>query len=83
MNWDHIEANWDQFSEIIRLQWGKLTVKQIIATAGNRNQLAGIIQTTYGISKEAAGQQVDAWLKHQDEEAYLIERATERNGSPQ
>jgi uncharacterized protein YjbJ (UPF0337 family) len=83
MNWDHIEANWDQFSEIIRVQWGKLTVKQIIATKGNRNQLEGIIQASYGISKEAADQQVGAWLKHQDEEAYLIERATERNGSSQ
>ena len=83
MNWDHIEGNWEQFIEIIRQQWGKLTVKQLNEIAGNRNKLAGIIQESYGISKNDADQQVDAWIKHQDEEAYLIERATERNGSPQ
>ncbi len=83
MNWDHIEGNWDQFTEIIRQQWGKLTAKQLDEIAGNRNKLAISIQTSYSISKVEADQQVDSWIKHQDAEAYLIERATERNGSPQ
>jgi uncharacterized protein YjbJ (UPF0337 family) len=83
MNWDHIEENWDQFINIVQQQWGKLTVKQLNSIQGNRNKLADIIKDSYGISKHEADEQVDSWIKLQDEEAYLIERATERNGSPQ
>jgi uncharacterized protein YjbJ (UPF0337 family) len=83
MNWDHIEENWDQFINIIQQQWGKLSVRQLNRIKGNRNKLADIIKDSYGISKKDADQQIDSWIKHQDEEAYLIERATERNGAPQ
>jgi uncharacterized protein YjbJ (UPF0337 family) len=83
MNWDHIEENWEQFNNIIQQQWGKLTIKQLDAIKGNRNKLSGLIQEAYGISKNDADHQLDEWIKLQDEEAYLIERATERNGSPQ
>jgi uncharacterized protein YjbJ (UPF0337 family) len=83
MNWDHIKENWDQFINIVQQQWGKLTAKQLNSIQGNRNKLADIIKDSYGISKHEADQQVDSWIKLQDEEAYLIERATERNGSPQ
>jgi uncharacterized protein YjbJ (UPF0337 family) len=83
MNWDHIEANWDQFINIIRQKWEKLTAQQLNAIQGNRNKLADIIKDSYGISKIDADQQVDSWIKLQDEEAYLIERASERNGAPQ
>jgi uncharacterized protein YjbJ (UPF0337 family) len=83
MNWDHIKENWDQFINIVQQQWGKLTAKQLNSIQGNRNKLADIIKDSYGISKHEADEQVDSWIKLQDEEAYLIERATERNGSPQ
>ncbi len=80
MNWDHIEANWDQFKIIVHQQWGKLTTNQINKITGKREKLIFMIQETYSASEGEAKHQVDVWLKQQDEEAYLIERATERNG---
>lgn len=83
MNWDHIEKNWDQFKIIIQQQWGKLTARQVNELSSDKQKLVIQIQETYSTSKGDAEQQVDVWLKKQDEEAYLIERATERNGEKQ
>src|SRR5690349_15628471 len=52
MNWDRIEGNWKQFKGGVKQQWGKLTDSQIDTMAGKRDQLAGKIQETYGISRE-------------------------------
>jgi uncharacterized protein YjbJ (UPF0337 family) len=83
MNWDHVERNWDQFKIIIRQQWGKLTASQMNELSSDKQKLVIQIQETYSVSKDEAESQVDAWLKQQDEEAYLLERATERNGEKQ
>ena len=80
MNWDHIEENWDQFKIIIQQQWGKLTTLKINEVNANRPKLIIQIQESYSASRNDAEHQVDVWLKQLDEEAYLIERATERNG---
>ena len=83
MNWDHIEANWDQFKIIIQQHWGKLTASQVNELSSDKQKLVIQIQETYRASKVDAENQVDVWLKQQDEEAFLIERATERNGEKQ
>jgi hypothetical protein len=61
----------------------KLTVHQFELIAGNRSSLSEEIQKCYGISNIEAERQIDAWQERQNEAAYLIERATERNGAPQ
>jgi uncharacterized protein YjbJ (UPF0337 family) len=63
MNWDRIEGNWKQFKGNVKEQWGKLTDDQLDVIAGKRDHLAGRIQETYGISKDEAEKQVDAWQK--------------------
>lgn len=83
MNWDHIEQNWDQFKIIIQQHWGKLTATQVNESSGDKQKLVILIQETYSATKNDAESQVDVWLKKQDEEAYLMERATERNGEKQ
>jgi uncharacterized protein YjbJ (UPF0337 family) len=83
MNWDHIEGNWEQFKTNVQLRWGKLAVSQIENIFGKRDLLSNEIQKVYGISKVAADQQIDTWQEKQNAPAYLIERATERNGVPQ
>ena len=65
MNWDRIEGNWKQFTGSVKEQWGKLTHDQLEAIAGKRDQLAGKIQHTYGISKDAAEKQISAWQSQQ------------------
>ena len=61
MNWDRIEGNWKQFKGNAKEQWGKLTDDQLDVIAGKRDHLAGKIQETYGISKDAAEKQLTDW----------------------
>jgi uncharacterized protein YjbJ (UPF0337 family) len=61
MNWDRIEGNWKQISGRAKSQWGKLTDDELNVVAGKRDQLSGIIQERYGIAKDEAEKQMDAW----------------------
>ena len=67
MNWDRIEGNWKQFKGSVKAQWGKLTNDQLEAIGGKRDQLAGKIQETYGITKETTEKQISEWQTHQKE----------------
>lgn len=58
MNWDTIEGNWKQFRGKVKSQWGKLTDDQIDVINGQRDQLAGKIQESYGVTKDEAEQQI-------------------------
>jgi uncharacterized protein YjbJ (UPF0337 family) len=42
-------------------KWGKLTDDQLDVIAGKRDQLAGKIQETYGITKDEAEQQIKSF----------------------
>jgi uncharacterized protein YjbJ (UPF0337 family) len=63
MNWDRLEGNWKQMSGKAREQWGKLTDSDLQRIKGKRDQLAGLIQERYGIAKDEADKQADAWAK--------------------
>ena len=62
-NWDEIAGNWKQFTGKARQQWGKLTDDDLEVARGQREELVGKIQERYGITKEEANRQVDAWIK--------------------
>jgi uncharacterized protein YjbJ (UPF0337 family) len=65
MNWDRIEGNWKQFKGSIKEQWGKMTDDQLDVIAGKRDHLTGMIQESYGISKEETEKQVTEWQNRQ------------------
>ena len=65
MNWDQVEGNWKQLKGNVKEQWGKLTDDQLDVIAGKREHLAGKIQVAYGITKEAAEDQIANWQKNQ------------------
>lgn len=67
MNWDRIEGNWKQIQGRARAQWGKLTDDDLQVAKGNRDQLAGRIQERYGIAKDEAERQIDAWADRLDD----------------
>jgi uncharacterized protein YjbJ (UPF0337 family) len=67
MNWDRIEGNWNQYKGSAKQQWGKLTDDQLDVSSGKRDVLAGKIQEAYGISKDEAEKQVNAWQTVQQE----------------
>lgn len=63
MNWDRIEGNWKQVSGKALEKWGKLTNDHVDVIAGKRDQLSGKIQEAYGIGKEEADKQIDAFAE--------------------
>ena len=67
LNWDTIRGNWNQLKGNVKQQWGKLTDDDLMQLHGNRDELVGIIQERYGITKEAAQSQVDDWAGRQEQ----------------
>ena len=65
VTWDMITGNWKRFKGKIRRQWGKLTNDDLAVAQGRREELVGKIQARYGIDKEQADKQVEAWLQQQ------------------
>lgn len=58
MDWNIAEGNWKQFKGKVKTQWGKLTDDHLDVIAGKRDQLAGKIQESYGITKDEAEKQI-------------------------
>ena len=50
--------NWKQFKGKVKAQWGKLSDDHLDVIAGKRDQLAGKIQESYGITKDEAEKQI-------------------------
>jgi uncharacterized protein YjbJ (UPF0337 family) len=63
MNWDQVEGKWKQLGGKVREKWGKLTDDDLEVIAGTRDQLVGRLQERYGIAKEEAQKQADAFVK--------------------
>jgi uncharacterized protein YjbJ (UPF0337 family) len=61
MNWDQIEGKWKEMTGAAQKQWGKLTDSDLQEVKGNRRELAGKVQSAYGVTKEEAEKQVDDW----------------------
>lgn len=61
MNWDILEGKWKEYRGKAREQWGKLTEDDLDEIGGRRDQLTGKLQTRYGMAKDEAEREVDAW----------------------
>jgi uncharacterized protein YjbJ (UPF0337 family) len=61
MDWNRIEGNWKQVKGQVKEKWGKLTDDELEKMNGRREQLEGKIQERYGIAKDQAKKDVDAW----------------------
>lgn len=61
MEWQHIERNWQHYRHSVRSRWGRITEDELDLIAGRREQLAGHIQETYGISRNLAQMQLESW----------------------
>ena len=58
MNWDRAQGNWKQFKGKVKEQWGRLTDDSLDVIGGKRDQLAGKLQESYGITKDEAEKQI-------------------------
>jgi uncharacterized protein YjbJ (UPF0337 family) len=63
MNWNEMEGKWKQIQSSAKERWAKLTDDDLDIIAGKREGLVGKLQERYGITKEAAQQDADAWLR--------------------
>ena len=63
MNWDQIEGQWKQLKGRAQQKWGKLTSDDLDVIEGSRDELIGKIQHRYGVAREQAEKEVDAWRK--------------------
>jgi uncharacterized protein YjbJ (UPF0337 family) len=59
MTWDQIEGRYKQYSGCLIERWGKLVRDETIIIHGKREQLFGIIQERYHISKKESEMQVN------------------------
>jgi uncharacterized protein YjbJ (UPF0337 family) len=61
MNWDQVQGQWKQIKGSAREKWGKLTDDDLQIIAGQKDKLVGRLQERYGLTKEIAEEQADAW----------------------
>jgi uncharacterized protein YjbJ (UPF0337 family) len=56
-----LKGQWTQLKGQVREQWGKLTDDDLSQIQGRSEQLIGRIQERYGVAREEAQRQVEAW----------------------
>ena len=63
--WQRIEGNWKQFTGSVKERWAELTDDEVAELDGNKDQLVGKVQETYGTTRQEAEEQVDEWAADQ------------------
>ena len=63
MNWEQVEGKWDQFKGSVKEKWGKLKDDDLMMIKGRRENLTGRLKERYGLEKEAAEKEIDAWMQ--------------------
>ena len=66
MDWNRVQGNWKQVEGKVKAKWGKLTDDDLTAINGRREELEGKIQEYFGIAKDQARKDVDAWFTAQN-----------------
>jgi uncharacterized protein YjbJ (UPF0337 family) len=65
MNWDMLEGRWEQAKADVKAKWAKLTDDDLKGISARKDKLVGKLQERYGMMKDEAEKQVDAWLAKQ------------------
>ena len=58
MDWNLVEANWQQFRGDVHANWGRLTSGQLDIIAGARARLASQIRQAYDVTSGEAERQI-------------------------
>jgi uncharacterized protein YjbJ (UPF0337 family) len=61
MTWEQIAGSWKQMKGKLKQQWGKLTDDDLDVIDGKREELLGKLQQRYGIEREQAERQLNAF----------------------
>jgi uncharacterized protein YjbJ (UPF0337 family) len=68
MNFEQLEGKWKQYKGQVREKWGHLTDDDLKVIGGKRDKLIGRIQERYGVAKERASEEVDAFIRTLNEQ---------------
>ena len=63
MNWDRVKGNWKQATGSAKAKWGELTDDELVQISGERDKLVGKLQEKYGLARDEAEKEVDAWAE--------------------
>ena len=63
MNNDVFQGKWEQFKGSARVKWGKLTNDDVEQIKGEREKLVGKLREHYGLARDRAESEVNAWLE--------------------
>ena len=61
MKWNDVEDHWPDLRQRARRHWFHLTQADVEEISGARGELVERVQERYGISREEAEKEVDAW----------------------
>lgn len=63
MNEDVLVGKWKQLRGKVKQAWGNLTDDQLDRISGKRDELVGLLQESYGYSREKAEMEYDAFIR--------------------
>jgi uncharacterized protein YjbJ (UPF0337 family) len=69
MNNDVFEGNWKQLRGRVKEWWGRLTDDEIDQVEGRYDRLAGLLQERYGYSRQAAEDEIRAFVDQMESES--------------
>lgn len=78
MNWTQIEGTWAQLKGQARTRWAKLTEDDLKLAEGQFDKLVGKVVERYGIAKEQARAEVNAWADRLGDRMDEANRAAEK-----
>ncbi|MFZ1101233.1 MAG: hypothetical protein WAN26_17690, partial [Steroidobacteraceae bacterium] len=61
MDWNFVEAGWQQFRDEVHANWGRLTSVHLDVIAGSRSCLSNEIREAYGVTSEEAERQIKSF----------------------
>ena len=63
MNKDTFEGKWKEMRRQVKAWWGELTDDDLERTGGKADQIIGLLQQKYGLTKEHAEEEFNRRLK--------------------
>lgn len=64
MEWDEIQANWEQYKVEAKQNWPRLNEAELEVTGGERDKLIDKVRDGQGVPHEDAAFEVDSWAQN-------------------